>query len=590
VRIPDGVRETIGRRLSRLSDRCNELLTIASVLGRNFSAQELAAAADCDLDGVLMSIDAAVRSGIVEACDEPAGGYRFAHALIRETLYDEIPALDRLRLHGRAGDTLASVHSARLDSVLTRIAHHYYEAAPLGNALRAADFAMRAGENAARMYAYEEALVYCDRAIDALALNPLEDDSRLARAYLLKGFVQGALADPCAPEALHEAVKHALRLGDAELLVEITTRLVWTTQFAPQQQVVPLLEKALALLSEAESVARAKALAALAFALRSAGDSARIGPLVAEALTIAERQDDAFVLCSCLQLSIMALRGQPQLLDRRLTLGRRFIEVARNAGDKGFLADAYSWHALSLIEAAQIDELETLLGRYEDLQDVVRSPLHEYMVRADRITLALLRGEWSGLEARIEELLQTGMKTRRQDAEGVYGAQMFALNRDLGRLAAVEPAVRKLASSSTAWTPGLLAICTELGLLDAARRLLERLAHDHFAAVPKDEMYVACLVFCAEACCKLNDVGRAAAVYELLTPYAEQTANHPRAVCFGAVALHLANARGHPAGWRWGTPAFCRGVASEPRDVGMAVGRADSVSLRQLSVDGRNRG
>ena len=36
VRIPEGVREVIGRRLNRLSQRCNETLTIASVIGQEF--------------------------------------------------------------------------------------------------------------------------------------------------------------------------------------------------------------------------------------------------------------------------------------------------------------------------------------------------------------------------------------------------------------------------------------------------------------------------------------------------------------------------------------------------------------------------
>src|SRR5579859_4217548 len=42
ARIPAGIRETIGRRLSRLSDRCNDLLCVAAVHGRHFAAREIA--------------------------------------------------------------------------------------------------------------------------------------------------------------------------------------------------------------------------------------------------------------------------------------------------------------------------------------------------------------------------------------------------------------------------------------------------------------------------------------------------------------------------------------------------------------------
>jgi DNA-binding CsgD family transcriptional regulator len=53
-------------------------------------------------------------------------------------------------------------------------------------------------------------------------------------------------------------------------------------------------------------------------------------------------------------------------------------------------------------------------------------------------------------------------------------------------------------------------------------------------------MYLTCLVFCAETCFALADAGRAQVLYQLLRPYARQTANHPTAVCFGAVELYLA--------------------------------------------------
>lgn len=36
VRIPEGVRTVVGKRLDRLSDRCNEVLTVAAVVGREF--------------------------------------------------------------------------------------------------------------------------------------------------------------------------------------------------------------------------------------------------------------------------------------------------------------------------------------------------------------------------------------------------------------------------------------------------------------------------------------------------------------------------------------------------------------------------
>jgi predicted ATPase len=183
LRIPDGVRETLGRRLSRLSEPCNHLLGVASVLGRTFTCHEVAAAACIDLEAVLIELESAVRADIVEECVDEAGGYQFTHALIRETLYEEIPHLDRLKLHGRAADALVALHGSDSTAALNRIAHHYYESAPLGNAEKAAELALQAAESAYHMYAYEEVAGHCDRVAGALTIAGLEHDSRLAKAY-----------------------------------------------------------------------------------------------------------------------------------------------------------------------------------------------------------------------------------------------------------------------------------------------------------------------------------------------------------------------------------------------------------------------
>ncbi len=541
-KIPAGVRETIGRRLNRLSARCNDLLGIAAVYGRGFTVRELAVAAGQDVQEVLTGLEPAIQAGIVESNTAVAGSYQFTHALIRETIYEELHASDRLRMHGRAGDALVSVHSAQLEPALTRIAHHYHEGATLGNPDKAIVFALRAAESAVRMYAYEDALLHYERAIGALTSGGLMHDERLARVYILKGLALIHLGQvQRSVDVLLEAVYRTRVLGSAELLVDALRCLAYSSSDVAQQHLLPLLDHALTLLPEVDSVARAKALATRAFAQRTLVDKSRIQPLVDEALAMARRSCDATARCACYQLSVLALRGDPETLHRRLLLGEEYITVARSTSSAYLLAEAHHWQALNLIESGRLDELETLLERYESLS-TARFGLHQYQAASYRAILALLRGEWADSERRIEALLEIGTKTRSDDAHGVYGAQMFALNRDLGCLQALAPDVERVAASTgrRMWEPGLMLMCAEIGMLDEARRIFNRLAERDFVAICRDDMYVTCLVFCAETCCALADAERAATLYELLGPYAGQTANHPTAVCFGAAELYLA--------------------------------------------------
>ena len=133
-------------------------------MGAYLALRRVNAALDNDVVGVLEHLEAATQTGIIERCSDATGEYRFTHALIRETLYDEIPRLDRMRLHGRVAHALVTVRAGNVEPVLSRIAHHYHEAAMLGHVDEAAEYAARAAEHASRMHAYEEALTHYDRA------------------------------------------------------------------------------------------------------------------------------------------------------------------------------------------------------------------------------------------------------------------------------------------------------------------------------------------------------------------------------------------------------------------------------------------
>jgi len=542
ARIPAGVHETIGRRLIRLPNRCNELLCVASVCGRQFTAREIATVIEEEVQGVLIGLEPAIQAGILQPNLEASGSYRFTHALIRETIYADLPTVDRMRLHSRVGDALVRLHSAHLEPVLSRVAHHYHESAALDNTDKGFVFAFRAAESAVRVYAYEDALLHYDHAIYALESRGLMHDERLARAYILKGSALYQLGQAQQSiEVLLEAVNRTRVLGSAELLVDALMRLAMSSRHVEQQHFIPLLERVLTLLPEADSVPRAKALATLAFAQRTSKDESRIQHLVDEATGMARRSGDATACCACYLLTIMALRGNPDTLDRRLLLGREYIAVAQSTGSADLLSDAYHWQALSYFESGQIEELEALLERYDSLS-TGRFGQHQYQVGNHRVTLALLRGDWAGLEGRIEGLLEIGSKMRPDDADGVYGAQMFALNRDLGRLHTLASQIKAIAASASGrmWEPGLMLMLAEIGLPAEARDIFERLVARDCCAIRRDDMYVTCLVFCAETCCALADAARAKSLYQLLLPYAHQTINHPTAVCFGAASLFLA--------------------------------------------------
>ena len=107
---PDGVREVTARRLRRLTEPTRAVLLVASVIGREFDYDVLAAVVSAGDDELVEALEEGVEARVLREAGH-VGRYAFTHALVRATLYDSISQLRRARLHGRVGEAL--VRAAR---------------------------------------------------------------------------------------------------------------------------------------------------------------------------------------------------------------------------------------------------------------------------------------------------------------------------------------------------------------------------------------------------------------------------------------------------------------------------------------------
>ena len=136
-KIPDSIRTTIRRRLRPLTDRTRELLTIASVIGREFDAALLQEASGVPLDELLESLDEAAAGALVLEPEGDSDRYRFGHAIIAEVLRTELGRTARVRLHHRIATALERVHERDLEPHVAELAHHCIQSLPMGGAERA---------------------------------------------------------------------------------------------------------------------------------------------------------------------------------------------------------------------------------------------------------------------------------------------------------------------------------------------------------------------------------------------------------------------------------------------------------------------
>jgi DNA-binding SARP family transcriptional activator len=212
--LPQTLREATGRRLRSLSGECRRVLSLASVLGAEFGLVGLERVADyTGIDKLLEVLGEAVEAGVVEEVPGSFGRLRFGHSLVRETLYEEIPAAHRSRLHMRVATVLEILYGGSVDRHLAELAHHFVLAVPASPAVTAVEYARRAGDEAARLLAYEEAARLYRLALDTMdGAGPADGNARRALLASLEEVTRACGSPPpAAPASGHLSAARGTR-------------------------------------------------------------------------------------------------------------------------------------------------------------------------------------------------------------------------------------------------------------------------------------------------------------------------------------------------------------------------------------------
>jgi len=194
VRIPEGVREVIGRRLNGLSQEANEILTIASVSGREFDPTVIAPLIeDTNEDRLREVLQEAMAALLIE--ELPRGRYQFSHALVREKFAEDMSLTRKAGLHATIGETLEEIYGRDAETHAAELAHHFSEAQTAVGKEKLVHYSLAAGEQALASYAYEDAHDHFERGLVArdITLSGTEPASDAESAALLSGLGRAEL-------------------------------------------------------------------------------------------------------------------------------------------------------------------------------------------------------------------------------------------------------------------------------------------------------------------------------------------------------------------------------------------------------------
>ncbi len=247
VRIPEGIREVIGRRLNQLSARCNEVLTVASVVGLEFELRQMDRLVDDLTEDMLLDVlEEGLDARVIEEMPTTIGRYQFTHALIQETLAEELSLTRRVRLHARIAETLEEMYQADIERHASELALHFAQAEAALGSEKMALYSKLAGAQALTAYAHEDALVHFQQALSGKAGQPMDSET----ADILFGLGQAEnmmLRVDEALEHLHAAFDYYEESGDSSRAAAVAS--VVTTGGALSDGIAPLRVRALALVS-----------------------------------------------------------------------------------------------------------------------------------------------------------------------------------------------------------------------------------------------------------------------------------------------------------------------------------------------------
>lgn len=525
-KIPAGIREVIGKRLNRLSPPCCHLLTIAACIGREFELELLARLVpESAEDAMLAALDEARAAHVLEALPQ-ADHYQFSHALMRETLYDEILAARRVRLHQRIGEWLEERHRDRREPYLSQLAYHFGEAVPEGVAGKALDYARRAAARAAELLAYEEAVRFYRLALQLQQQHFPQDKERRCQLLLALGAAQNwaGASEPCLDTFL-EAATLARELGAPAFFATAALGFEgagWRLG-RPGTQAVALLEEALTLVHGPDERLQADLHAALCRAYIFCDRPVEANAAFGRAVALARRLGEPHGLFKALAAFVPA-RFWPEQLDERLAAAREALAVAQQAGHPEWtVGELTGWYFGDLMEKGDMATADAVLATHMRVADKMQQPFLQAVGLASQTLLALYQGRFAEAEALAQKTLAVGRRFSPDNAAGAYGLQMFTLRRQQGRLGEVLPLLRHFVQTtptSATWRPGLALLYAELDMAEAARAEFETLATDEFAAISRGGMWLTGIAYMAEVCAYLKDSIRAATLYRLLRPYA----------------------------------------------------------------------
>ena len=522
VRIPPAARDVVLRRVARLSDDAQHVLTLAAVVGTEFDVGVLEQLVDLDGDALLGALEEATAACVID--EAGPNRFSFAHAIVRGALYDRLGASRRVRLHGRVASALEHEYRFDLHEHLSELAFHYGDANPD----KAVRYAIDAAVAALDRLAFEDAVNVCLRGLAAVerarSTNSPVSTTDECDLLLALGRAELRAGLPGGRSTLLRAHDLARELGDEHrqaASVLAVNRGFFSRIGRTDRDLVAALEHAIEVQAPGDTPERAELLATLASELVWAPDGDRRFELSDAALATARRVGDARTLARVLLLRSMTIPA-PDTRDERLAQCAELRTLAEDLGDPAIGFDsafAYSGTAWEVGDISAMNEMEEIATA---LAADLRQPRLEWQASFMRTARRLFEGELDAAERMAAETLALGRRAG-QDGEAFifYTEQVLEIRRWQGRLGELVGDFRDLAGvEGFDFGYSLTRYLYDAGEVTSARAVYDASIQKLPLPPRRDMLSMTTLYNVAYLAARFGAVQHARVVYDALFPFA----------------------------------------------------------------------
>lgn len=146
--------------LSRLSADCQQCITVAAVVGRDFRLGLVARAIDGRPMGatLLELLDEAQHAGVVARVEGDPDAFRFVDAETPAAVYLQLANVERVRFHGAAARAIEELNVGTLELNVAQLAHRFAQTGAADDAVQAIDYALRAASRFSALHQHDDAV------------------------------------------------------------------------------------------------------------------------------------------------------------------------------------------------------------------------------------------------------------------------------------------------------------------------------------------------------------------------------------------------------------------------------------------------